>query len=105
MSVLDLQDRYIYIRNILEIYYKDLQDRYIYIRNILDISILEVYLQIYYNRVQILDRYRYRLDIEQIFKKIKIPIDRLDRNFEQLEEKIEGRDRSISLIGKLTFEL
>ena len=29
----------------------------------------------------------------------------LDRNFEQLEEKIEGRDRSISLIGKLTFEL
>ena len=29
----------------------------------------------------------------------------LDRNFEQLEEKIEGRVRSISLIGKLTLEL
>ena len=54
---------------------------------------------------QILDRYRYRLDIGQILKQIKIPIDRLDRNFEQLEEKIEGRVRSISLIGKLTFEL
>ena len=41
MSGLDLQDRYICIRGVLEIYYGDLWDRYIYIRNILDISILE----------------------------------------------------------------
>ena len=42
-------------------------------------------------------------EILRYIERIDIPKDILDRNIKQLEEEIEERVRSISLIGKINF--